>query len=77
MAIPITDEIADAIEVLASVVDEYGEKSMTCPTKRSVKLCKSVYDQAYFDDPSTIKRYTFLIVRDDTALKQSAEEEKR
>lgn len=63
MAIPITDEIADAIEVLASVVDKYGEKSMSCPTKRSIKLCKDV-----FDDPSTIKRYMILIVRDDTAL---------
>lgn len=63
MAIPITDEIADAIEVLARVVDEYGETSVTCPNKRSVKLCKDV-----FDDLSTIKRYTFLFVRDDTAL---------
>lgn len=68
MAIPITDEIADAFEVLANVVDKYGEKSMTCPTKRSVKLCKDVYDLAYFNDTPTIKRYTFLIVRDDTAL---------
>ena len=65
MAIPITDEIADAIEVLACAVDKYGEKSMTCPTKRFIKLCKDVYE-----DPSTIKRYTFTIVRDDTALKK-------
>ena len=67
MAIPITDKIADA-KVLASVVDKYGEKSMTCQTKRSIKLCKDVYDQAYFDDPPTVKRYTILVVRDDTAL---------
>lgn len=70
MAIPITDEIADALEVLASVVDKYGKTSVTHPNKRSVKLCKDVYDSAYFDDPSTIKRYTILIVRDDTALKK-------
>ena len=68
MAIPITDELKDALDVLAGVVDEYGKKSTACPTKRSIKLRKDVYDSEYFGVPSKIKEYTFIVVRNDIAL---------